>query len=176
MGPGAAVFFSMAGFVVMNFVCIPSIQAGSRTLWCFARDEMLPGSRIWYKMSKKTNTPIHSVWLYAFLCVAINLIGLGSHIIIAAVFNICAIALNWSYCIPIVCKLLYGQFERGPWHLGPVSKAMNIAACVWTAFMSVIFFFPTIRPVTPENVRLLNPKLQFLSMFLDLRTNFFSIR
>src|SRR5689334_9295838 len=111
MGPGPAVFFCVTGFFVMNFVCIPSIHAGSRTVWAFARDEMIPLSRVWYRIHAVTDTPIYSVWLYASLCILVNLIGLGSHILIAAIFNVCAIALNWSYCIPIVCKLLYGRFE-----------------------------------------------------------------
>ena len=94
------------------------------------------------------------MWLYTLLCVLVNLIGLGSKILIAAIFNICAIALNWSYCIPIICKLMYGKFERGPWNLGRFSLAINLWACAWNAFMSIIFLLPTIRPVTPENVSL----------------------
>lgn len=153
MGPGAAVFFTAVGFLIMNFVCIPSIQAGSRTVWAFARDGMLPGSSVWYRIWKRTDTPVLAVWLYSFLCILVNLIGLGSYITIAAIFNICAIALNWSYCIPIICKLLYGRFERGPWHLGPASVLVNVWACIWNAFISIIFMFPTIRPVAPNNVR-----------------------
>jgi amino acid transporter len=153
MGPGAAVFFTVVGFLIMNFVCIPSIQAGSRTVWAFARDEMLPASYVWYRIWKRTDTPVLAVWLYSVLCILVNLIGLGSYITIAAVFNICPIALNWSYCIPIICKLLYGRFERGPWHLGPASVFVNVWACVWNTFMSVIFLFPTVRPVAPDNVR-----------------------
>jgi amino acid transporter len=152
MGARAAIFFAVAGFFVMNFVCITAMHAGARTIWAFSRDEMLPGSRIWYKIWKTTNTPVLAVWLYAVLCVLINLIGLGSYITIAAIFNICAIALDWSYCIPILCKLFFNKFERGPWHLGAASPIINIWACVWTAFVSVIFLFPTVRPVHADNV------------------------
>jgi amino acid transporter len=60
----------------MNLVCITALHAGARTVWAFSRDEMLPGSRIWYKVWKKTNTPVLAVWLYATLCILINLIGL----------------------------------------------------------------------------------------------------
>ncbi|KAL2015764.1 hypothetical protein VTK56DRAFT_4855 [Thermocarpiscus australiensis] len=165
MGPGPAVFFSITGFVVMNFVCIPSIHAGSRTVWAFARDEMIPLSRVWYRIHKRTDTPLFSVWLYASLCVLVNLIGLGSHILIAAIFNICAIALNWSYCIPILCKLRYGRFERGAWHLGRLSTAINVWAVAWNVFLSVIFLLPTIRPVTPENMNYASAVLAFVILF-----------
>lgn len=152
MGPGPAVFFTVTAFFVMNFVCIPSVHAGSRTLWAFSRDDMVPLSRFWYRIDKRTDTPLYAVWLYVSLCILINLVGLGSPILIAAVFNICAIALNLSYCIPIVCKLAYGRFERGPWHLGKFSVAINVWAVAWNGFLSVLFLLPTLRPVTPENV------------------------
>ena len=152
MGRSGAVFFAIVGFIVLNFVCIPSIQAGSRTVWAFARDEMLPGSSIWYKIWPRSQTPVYAVWLYSALCITVNLIGLGSEITIAAIFNICAVALNWSYCIPILCKLIYGRFERGPWHLGKASTAVNIWACAWNTFISVIFLFPTMKPVDAANV------------------------
>jgi amino acid transporter len=162
MGPGPAVFFVAIGFVVMNMVCIPSVQSGSRTLWSFSRDRMLPLSHIWYKINKRTDTPIIAVWLYAGLCVSINLIGLGSYVAIAAVFNVCAVALNISYVIPIVSKLWFGRFQKGPWNLGPLSPIINIWACLWNLFMGVIFLLPTQLPVTAANVRTpFPPNLQF---------------
>ncbi|KAL2259714.1 hypothetical protein VTK26DRAFT_6505 [Humicola hyalothermophila] len=165
MGPGPAVLFIIAGFFVMNFVCIPSVHAGSRTLWAFSRDEMIPLSRYWYRIHKRTETPLHAVWLYAALCILINLIGLGSPILIAAVFNTCAIALNWSYCIPILCKLVYGKFERGPWNLGQFSLPLNVWAVLWNGFLSVLFLFPTLRPVTPENMNYSSAVLAVVILF-----------
>ncbi|KUI74162.1 hypothetical protein VM1G_10019 [Cytospora mali] len=152
MGKGASIFFAVAAFIIMNFVCITALQAGSRTIWAFSRDEMIPGSKIWHKIWKKTDTPVLAVWLYTLICILINLIGLGSYITIAAIFNVCAIALDWSYCIPILCKLFFNKFERGPWHLGRASPFINAYACCWTAFVSVIFLFPTVMPVTADSM------------------------
>lgn len=153
MGKGASIFFTVAAFIIMNFVCITALQAGSRTVWAFARDEMLPGWRIWYKIWKRTDTPVLAVWLYTLICILINLIGLGSVTTISAIFNLCSIALDWSYVIPIACKLAFNRFERGPWHLGGASFAINVWAVVWTVFVSVIFVLPTVMPVTALNVR-----------------------
>jgi uncharacterized membrane protein SpoIIM required for sporulation len=80
------------------------------------------------------------------------LIGLGSTAAISGVFNICAIALDWSYCIPILCKLMFGKFEPGPWHMGIFSKFVNAWACLWTLFVSIIFILPTVRPVAANTV------------------------
>lgn len=88
------------------------------------------------------------MWISVFWCIAINLIGLGSYAAIAGVFNVCAIALDWSYCIPIFCKLVFGRFQPGPWHLGKFSPFINAWACLWTLFVSIIFILPTVRPVS----------------------------
>lgn len=152
MGKGPAIFFAVSAFLIMNFVCITALQAGSRTLWAFSRDQMIPGSKIWYKIWHTTETPVRAVWFYTLLCVLINLIGLGSYITIAAIFNVCAIGLDWSYCIPIICKLWFKRFEPGPWNLGKASPYINIWACCWTAFASIIFMFPTFMPVAANNV------------------------
>lgn len=120
-----------------------------RTVFAFSRDRLIPGSKIWVKINKRTGTPLYAVWLSVACCIAINLIGLGSYAAISGVFNVCAIALDWSYCIPIACKLIWSDnFVPGPWHLGKFSKAVNIWACTWTLFVSIIFILPTVRPVT----------------------------
>ena len=46
-------------------------------------------------MDRFTGIPLLAVWISVFWCIAINLIGLGSYIAIAGVFNVCAIALDW---------------------------------------------------------------------------------
>lgn len=151
-GRSGGIFFTVAAYIVLNFTAMTAIQAGSRTIWAFARDELLPGSRIWYKINKSTDTPIYATWLFTVCCVLINLIGLGSYTAITAIFNLTAIALDWSYCIPVICKLLYGKFEPGPFHLGKASVPINVTAVVWTTFVTIIYVMPTIRPVTAENV------------------------
>lgn len=85
------------------------MQAGARTFWALARDELMPLSRIWYKIDRRTVTPIYSVWLLVASCIGINLISLGSYTAIAAIFNMTAIALDWSCCITIICKMISGS-------------------------------------------------------------------
>ena len=110
-----------------------------------------------------TQTPIYAVWISVFWAIAINLIGLGSYAAIAGVFNVTAIALDWSYCIPIFCKILFGQFEPGPWHLGKFSVFVNAYACLWTLFVTIIFILPTVRPVGGDTM---NYAIAFLGAIL----------
>lgn len=147
LGKGGGVFYTVCAFILLQFICIPAIQSLARTVFAFSRDRMIPLSRVWVKVNPVTKTPLYAVWFCVFWCIAINLIALGSEVAIEGVFNITSIALDWSYIIPVICKLVFGQFERGPWHMGPLSTAVNLWAVIWTAFVSVIFFFPTTMPV-----------------------------
>jgi amino acid transporter len=128
------------------------MQSTARTVFAFSRDRLLPMSSVWTKLSPLTGTPLYAVWISVFFCIAINLIGLGSYAAIAGVFNVCAIALDWSYCIPIFCKLAFGKFEPGPWHMGKAGFFVNAWACLWTLFVSIIFILPTARPVTADTM------------------------
>ena len=153
MGTAGGVFFTVAAFIILNFTGITAIQAGARTVWAYSRDEMLPFSSTWYKINPTTQTPLYSVWIFVVICVVINLVGLGSYTAISAIFNLTAIALDWSYCIPIICKMFNRtKFQRGPWHLGAASYWINLWAVAWTLFVSIIYVLPTILPVTAENV------------------------
>ncbi|KAL9127153.1 MAG: hypothetical protein Q9217_003923 [Psora testacea] len=165
IGRGGGIFFTVCAYIVLNFTAMTAIQAGSRTIWAYARDEMLPLSRVWYKINKTTGTPLYSVWLFIICCLLINLIGLGSYTAIAAIFNLTAIALDWSYCIPIICKMAYGKFEPGPFHLGWASMWINAWAVIWTFFVTIIYVQPTIRPVTKENMNYVSVLMVAVALF-----------
>lgn len=152
LGKGGGMFFTIAGLIIIKFVTFTAMQALGRTVFAFSRDRLLPFSNVWIKIAPWTGTPLYAVWMSVFFCIAINLIGLGSYTAIAGVFTVCAIALDWSYCIPILCKLLFGKFQPGPWHMGPFSTIVNIWACLWTLFVSIIFVLPTAMPVTAQGM------------------------
>ena len=98
LGEAGGITFSIFGFIIIKFVCFTAMQALGRTVFAFSRDNLLPFSRVWTKILPLTGTPILAVWISVFWCIAINLIGLGSYTAILGVFNVCAIALDWSYC------------------------------------------------------------------------------
>lgn len=155
LGRGGGIFFTVAMFIVMNFVGISALQATSRTVWSQARDGMFPGigKRFLYRVNKNTATPLYAVWFCTVLCIAINLIALGSMTAINAIFNVCAIALDWSYIIPIIGRRFFApDFRPGPWYLGKFGWVINVWAIAWTSFISIIFFMPTDLPVTPDNM------------------------
>lgn len=169
LGKGGGMFFTIAALLIIKFVTFTAMQSLGRTVFAFSRDRMLPFSNIWIKVTPWTGTPLYAVWISVFFCIAINLIALGSYIAISGIFTLCAIALDWSYCIPILCKLMFGNFEPGPWHMGALSPWVNAWACLWTLFVSIIFVLPTAMPVLPDNVCI--AKSPLFALFADMTTD-----
>ena len=156
LGVKGGIAFTVFAFIILNFCGIAALQANARTIFAYSRDELLPFSKVWLRINSYTQTPLLAVWFNVALAIGIDLIGLGSTTAIVAIFNVCAIALDWSYCIPIICKLVYsssvGGYTQGPWNLGRFSRLMNACAVIWTFFATIIFLMPTNRPVTAENM------------------------
>lgn len=157
LGKDAGIFFTICGLIIVKFACFSAMQSLGRTIFALSRDRLLPFSSLWRTINRTTGTPLWAIWIAVLLCIAINLIGLGSYTAISGVFNVCVIALDWSYCIPVLCKLLFGKFEPGPWHMGAAGKFVNAWACLWTLFVSVIFLFPTAMPVSADTVSSFRP-------------------
>lgn len=164
LGPAGGVFYTVCAFIIIQFVCFTATQSLGRTIFAFSRDRLIPFSNVWIKVNRHTGTPLYAVWIAIFWCIAINLIGLGSYTAILGVFNVTAIALDWSYCVPVMCKLLFPHnFKPGPWHLGKFSMFINAWAIIWTTFVTIIFIMPTELPVTGDNM---NYALVFLAAIL----------
>ncbi|UJR16758.1 hypothetical protein I4U23_003658 [Adineta vaga] len=155
-GIAGGIAFTLFAFIILNFCGIAALQASARTIFAFSRDELLPFSNIWTRINSYTSTPLIAVWLNVILAIGINLIGLASYTAITAIFDVCTIALDWSYCIPIICKMIFssrtGRYTPGPWNLGKFSWIINCWSVIWTLFVSIIFLMPTTRPVTAENM------------------------
>lgn len=116
---------------------------------------MLTHNSFWSTINKYTGTPVNAVWLVVVFCTCLDLIGIGSTLTIVAIFNVCAPALDLSYVAVIIAHRVYEkrvQFIPGPYTMGIWSKPINLVACTWVVFISVILFFPTTKPVTATNM------------------------
>jgi amino acid transporter len=134
LGERAGVLFSALAAMAMWFCGLSAVTWSSRVIWAFARDEGLPASGLWKKVSHKHSTPVYSIWLCstaAFLALVYS----GAYAVVTAISTI---GLYISYVIPVVLHLRTGKLERGPWHLGKYSKAINVVAVLWVIFLSAI--------------------------------------
>lgn len=111
--------------------------------------------RLWSTVNAYTCTPVNAVWLVVLFSICLNCIGIGSTETTVSIFNVTAPALDLSYIAVILAHLVYEhrvRFIEGPFTLGRWGKPINIVAIVWVSFISVVLFFPTVRPVTVLNM------------------------
>lgn len=162
LGQRAGTLFSALAAMAMWFCGLSAVTWSSRVLWAFARDEGLPASRIWRHVSPKHLTPAPAIWLCvtaALLLVvyaALRALGYGENGFFidqqvyqrayAMVTSISTIGLYISYILPVWLawrgRLAGVRFERGPWHLGRFSSAVNAIAILWVIFLCVILSIP----------------------------------
>jgi amino acid permease (GABA permease) len=135
-----------------QFFCgLASVTANSRMSFAFSRDNALPGSRIWSKVNKRTNTPTNSIWLCVVVAIVLVLPSLGSYTAYAAVTSIAVIGLYIAYVIPVLLRRLQGKaFQTGPFSLGRLSPVVGWIAVVWVVFITILFVLPPLSPITVD--------------------------
>jgi hypothetical protein len=68
------------------------------------------------------------------------------------VTSIATIGLYIAYAIPIFVRLRMGDaWEPGEWTLGRWYRPVGIVACLWVAFISILFILPVSPLGTPGN-------------------------
>ncbi|KAF9054202.1 APC amino acid permease [Panaeolus papilionaceus] len=149
------VFVCMTAF----FVVQTALQAASRTVYAFSRDHALPDGGYFGKNSTSTHTPLRAIWLTTFVSILPGLLDLASPIAAGAIFSMTAMALDFSYIIPIFCRRVFEKhpdvmFKPGPFYMGNgwLGWMCNIVCICWTIFLCVVFSFPVNLAVTPTNM------------------------
>ncbi len=135
-----------------QFYCgMSSITSASRMLYAFSRDRATPGHQLWRRLNRE-RVPYFAVFIIsilAFLCAFPAYFGPNGAVAYAAVTSIATIGLYIAYAIPIFLRVRLGDgWEPGEWNLGRWYKAIGITACVWVAFISILF----ILPISPAGI------------------------
>ena len=142
LGARAGSLFTALAAMAMWFCGLSAVTWISRTLYAFARDNGLPASAVWRRVSATHQTPAHAIWL----CVVIAFIATISAGTYAVVTSISVIGLYFSYTIPVYLawrvRARGEPVPRGPWHLGRFGPAINLVAMLWVAFISIVLSIP----------------------------------
>jgi amino acid transporter len=138
LGEGAGTLFSALAAMAMWFCGLSAVTWSSRVIWAFARDEGLPLSHLWKQVGKTHATPDKAIWL----CVVAAFLGAVYSGAYAVVTSISTIGLYLSYIIPVYLHLRAGGVERGPWHLGRLSRVINVIAILWVIFLCIVLSIP----------------------------------
>jgi amino acid transporter len=158
---GASVLTLCITLIAMaaNAACVTST---SRTAWAFARDSGLPASEFFAEVNTTLKVPVRMVLVVGFLQMLLGLIYLGSSTAFNAVLSMAILGMYASYLSPIVFMLIYGRRRSAPiarglgsgsFNLGPRwGPIVNIVAILWLIIAMTFSTFPTVQPVTPENM------------------------
>ena len=135
------VFIGLAA-MAMWFCGLSAVTWSSRTIYAFARDNGLPGSGLWRRVSARYRTPAPAVWLSVLVAVVVTLSS-GAY---AVVTSISVMGLYVSYIVPVYlawrARGTAPETPRGPWHLGRCGWGINLAAILWVVFITVILSIP----------------------------------
>ncbi|KAI8362429.1 amino acid/polyamine transporter I [Mortierella sp. GBAus27b] len=165
--------------VFAGFLCgVATVASNSRMLYAFSRDGGLPFSRYWIVLNKRTTMPLRLVWLSVVVIIILAIPAVGSDATLSAISGISIIGFTTSYAIPILLRITVGAetFVQHEFNLGRYSKPVGWVACIWTAFIFVIFNLPQSWPVDNPSLYNFTPAaVGFLLVFTTL-TWFLSAR
>ena len=149
-GGGLGLTFLVLG--VTMFCSISITVAASRCTWAFARDDAIPGARLFSIVHKTLGVPVWALVLTTVVQMLLGLINLGSSSAFTAFVSVGVIALAVSYAIPIGLSLLWNkrrEVSQARWNCGRiVGPIVNFVALAWIAFEVVLFSMPSALPVT----------------------------
>lgn len=149
--PGGGLGLIFLVLAITLFCSISITVATSRTTYAFARDEAIPLSKVWAKVSDRLGVPVWSLVLVTVVQMLLGLINLGSSSAFTAFVSVGVVALAISYAIPIGASVFHGRREvnQAKFNCGPVfGLIVNWIALLWIAFELVLFCMPTTLPVT----------------------------
>lgn len=149
-GGGLGLTFLVLG--VTMFCSISITVAASRCTWAFARDEAIPGSKLFAIVNKTLGVPLWALALTTLVQMLLGLINLGSSSAFTAFVSVGVIALQVAYAIPIGLSLIGDkrhQVNQAKWNVGHlVGITVNVIALLWILFEVVLFSMPSALPVT----------------------------
>ncbi|MGH9760960.1 MAG: amino acid permease, partial [Blastocatellia bacterium] len=147
LGQRAGAVFSGLAAMAMWFCGLAAVTWNSRQIYAFSRDQGLPASGLWMRVSRKHKTPAAAIWLCVIAAFAASIYS-GAY---AVVTSIGVLGLYLSYIIPVYLSWKLNKtgcaVEKGPWHLGRFGPAINFVAMLWVLFISVVLSVPdNLRP------------------------------
>lgn len=138
--------------------------SNARMMFAFARDGGIP-HRL-HIIDGRFKSPVRTIWFGAACSFLLALPSLGSEVALAGTTSIATIGLYISYGIPVAMTLVFpANFKRGPFNLGRLSKYFAFVACLWIAFITVIFCLPTVNPVTSTSLNYTPVALGIVGLF-----------
>lgn len=151
-------FVGLPGFIAL----FNGLASVTRLTWSFARDNGLPFSDFFLKVSPTYRIPLRCLWLVSAVVLLLSLINIGSSAAFNAILSLSAIALYFSYLVPIVFLVIKRiraphEIQWGPFCLGKWGLPINVFSVIWAVYILIFLPFPATLPVTAENMNYAAP-------------------
>jgi amino acid transporter len=133
-------FLFVIGFVA-SFLALQA--SGSRVIWSYARDNVLPGSKTLVRLSKSEAQPVPAILVTAVIGALVYLISATDVYSVLVTFT--AGGYYLAFLFPLVTGLvarLRGRWEPGPWTLGVFSTPVAVLAVLWAGFAFLNIVWP----------------------------------
>jgi len=127
--------------LAMWFCGLAALTSVSRIIFALARDNGMPLSSLWRKVSDTRKTPGHAIWLSSALALGAMIYSRAYSV----VTSISVIGFYLSYIIPVYLgwiKKASWVSKRGPWNLGKWSNLINLLAIIWGVFICAVMVMP----------------------------------
>ena len=160
--PNVATAMLVAILLIFNLAVFGATASVSRLTWAFARDNGLPFSKYFAKVDSWNNCPNRCVVLTGLITCVLSLINIGSTTAFNAFLSLATIGFYFSYGIPTLLFAIR-RFNKedpivfGPWSMGRIGLFVNIVAVAFCAFLVIFVPFPTILPITAQNMNYAAP-------------------
>lgn len=142
LGAGIANSFIVIA-VIAIFVCGTAVQATvSRLLYSFGRDNMIPGSKIWVKVSERFETPVAAIVFCGIFTILLSV----SASVETYIVNICVVGMYLAYLsVPVgnlIARSRGWNSTTSPWNLGKWGLPVNLVAALWGMFVVINLSWP----------------------------------
>jgi amino acid transporter len=145
----------------VSLIAVAANAAGctstSRTYWALARDDGTPFSTYFSHVNAKLQVPVRAVVALTVVEMLLGLIYLGNSTAFNAILSMSILGMYTSYLLPIVYMAIYGRSKLGPGQYGHFKMGRwgiftNLMAICWLILAIVFSTFPSVRPVTAQNM------------------------
>ena len=141
--------------LIMNWVdctCATAavILSTQRVTFAISRDNILPGSLLFRKVSGVSLIPVNAALLVVFIAAAVSYTVLGSSIAFSAITAMTVVCQNVSYLFVLMTRHTLGRssFEPARWNLGHLSLPIGCFFMLWITFLSNFLVLSQVFPVT----------------------------
>jgi len=133
--------------IAMGFIgsMVALHTAGSRSLYSFGRDRMIPGAHYFTELTQNRKLPAASLAFTSFVAILVLLINIGAEKVFSTLLTIAVAGFFISYGFPIISQMILqrrGRHVPGPFTLGAWSRPVTLIASVWIVLELINVWWP----------------------------------